>query len=239
MTNNPKPILLITAILLSSVAARAATLSVSADSNIYAAGHSIVGAGQGGQLPPGILFSAASPRSFQFTASGSVRGGTDSAFFGPDGGTYFPPTNVSSFGGISATLGDQTMFLVGVFLDDLEPSDPAPAALNFGLGGIGTNFGVLSPALRQTFFIGDGLTGSGAGTPQTFIAPANATRLFLGFADAFEGPPRSYGDNEGSLTVNAQQVPEPSTACLLIFGAAISLRASLRRAITRHVPPSS
>jgi len=58
----------------------------------------------------------------------------------------------------------------------------------------GRDYTVLSPALKQPFFIGDGLTSSGA--VQRVIAPAGATRLFLGTMDNYE-----WNNNEGSFDV--------------------------------------
>jgi hypothetical protein len=57
--------------------------------------------------------------------------------------------------------------------------------------------------LNQVFFIGDGLTGTGSGSRQTFNVPADATELWLGYVDGggYEGPPADYGDNVGSLSV--------------------------------------
>ena len=91
------------------------------------------------------------------------------------------------------------MFLAGVFLDDTEPADPAPSRLDV------TNYntlGTIQPALRQTFFIGDGLTAASA--RQDFIVPAGATRLYLGVVDAagFQGGPCCYDDNVGSISVS-------------------------------------
>jgi len=61
---------------------------------------------------------------------------------------------------------------------------------------------------------------------QEFYAPAGATRLFLGFADAYEfGYPTSYpgyyNDNSGLLEVefDVSFVPEPGS--LLAFGTGI------------------
>ena len=83
--------------------------------------------------------------------------------------------------------------LVGVFLDASQPSlSAAPASLDF----TSTSFTTLSPQLRQAFFIGDGLTGTGTGTTQTFIVPAGATRLFLGTSDGF-----GWFNNSGSFAV--------------------------------------
>jgi len=95
------------------------------------------------------------------------------------------------------------MFLVGVFLTDATPADPAPARLDFTSND---NFTSLTPLLGQTFFIGDGLTGTGVGARQQFTIPAAATRLFLGFADAsfLRGNPGAYSDNAGSLTAAFQ-----------------------------------
>jgi hypothetical protein len=121
------------------------------------------------------------------------------------------------------------MFLVGVFLTDSAPSGPDPATLNFN--SIGTNFASLSPGIGQVFFIGDGLTGTGSGSTQTFIAPSGATRLFLGFADAndgtgpfgsnpFHGPNSHYSDNFGTINGNifGANVPEPVTISMMGAG---------------------
>lgn len=136
------------------------------------------------------------------------------------------------------------MFLVGVFLDDSEPQDPAPVRLDFSATVLtdpsnnryGEHFLELRPALRQIFFIGDGLTETGQGGRQIFHVPDEATRLFLGFADSYNFglvgcncPPGGctpapndtslagfYLDNSGELTVtlldvidcNNNQVPD-------------------------------
>lgn len=92
-------------------------------------------------------------------------------------------------------------FLTGVFLDDSEP-DPTltPARLDFSYGA--DSFVSLTPEIGQTFFIGDGVTGTGTGATQQFVVPDTATRLFLGFADAgyFVGLPGAYVDNSGALS---------------------------------------
>jgi len=74
----------------------------------------------------------------------------------------------------------------------------APAALNFSgsYGGspLGTAFANLSPLLNQTFFVGDGLTGTGTGAAQAFTVPDGATHLYLGIVDGgyFVGAPDYY-----------------------------------------------
>jgi hypothetical protein len=119
-----------------------------------------------------------------------------------DGRAYLSGTNISSYGGISGIRNDNAIaFLVGVFLNDSEPTGSGPSALDFTNN---TSFAELSPQLNQTFFIGDGLTGSGVGNIQRFLVPEQATRLFLGFADgnAVQGLPAYYNDNTGSLVAN-------------------------------------
>jgi hypothetical protein len=104
--------------------------------------------------------------------------------------------------------------LIGVFLGPgLPTSNPAPAELDF----TDTSFTTLSPALQQIFFIGDGLTGTGTGSVQTFVVPTGATRLFLGTVDGF-----GWYNNTGaiSVTVNELAVPEPSTWAFLSLGLA-------------------
>ena len=105
--------------------------------------------------------------------------------------------------------------LVGLFLDDADPSlTLAPTGLDFsGSGNIdftqisGLDFLMLSPFLKQPFFIGDGLTSSNV--IQQFVVPAGATRLYLGSFDGY-----GWYNNSGlfSVEVNNVAAPEPSAA---------------------------
>jgi len=110
--------------------------------------------------------------------------------------------------------------LVGVFLAAGGPSGATPSDLNFtGTGGIGTAFASLSPDLDQLFFIGDGLTGTGTGSTQQFVAPTGATMLYLAVSDSVGA---STG-NSGSITADvsssaASPVPEPGTLSLVGLG---------------------
>ena len=119
------------------------------------------------------------------------------------------PTDVKSFQGISGVVHRTNgMFLVGVFLTDAPPSDPAPPRFDFSTTTITAQdaeelilaneeeFGALTPEIGQTFLIGNG-------KGRSYTVPAEATRLFLGFADAYlyEGCPGWYGNNLGHLTV--------------------------------------
>ena len=84
--------------------------------------------------------------------------------------------------------------LVGVFLDDNQPSlTAAPATLDFSSSSA-RNYSSISPQLKQIFFIGDGLTDSGS--TQSIIPPAGATRLFLATWDFYE-----WNNNTGYRTV--------------------------------------
>jgi hypothetical protein len=197
--------------------AKSAQITVPATSNIFGAGRAIApdpGGGGGGTLPPVISVNAAPGQFFVFPEiTGSVSLGGP-AVNGPDGGPFASGnTNIFSLNGISGIVNDEaTMFLVGVFLDDNLPDLPTPARLDFTMF---TNFSELAPSLRQTFFIGDGLTGTGTGSLQRFIIPNSATRLFLGFADALEfgnpiSPPGYYDDNAGFLNVEYKIIPTPA-----------------------------
>lgn len=213
-------------------------LTVDARANIFAAGQGAVPGGDG-FLPPGFALPSGTNRILSFTG---VTGLVDcvpifSPRFGPDGsnctgsaGTLILPAN-----GIAGIRHDsRQMFLTGVFLDDTVPADPSPPSLMF-VGPGASTFTELFPDLRQSFFIGDGLLGTGSGAQQLFYVPDDATRLFLGFADAFGFgtpfnnivglPPSSYLDNSGtisgSFSVSGAAIPEPSSGSLV--GIAIAL----------------
>jgi len=122
---------------------------------------------------------------------------------------------------------------VGVFLDDVSPQGGLPPpALDFSPGGLGTDFTALAPALGQVFFIGDGLATGGAA--QTITAPAGATRLFLGIADAFDfdGAPGAYDDNIGAFLVDVTRAAPP-TAYAVSFtpGAGGTLAGDLNQSV--------
>lgn len=177
-------------------------------------------------LPPSIPVIAGDVVRVADPAVGGVNffNGFGPPYFGP-GGNGVSGSNLWSLGGLSGYIGPQGP-LAGVFLDDTIPSaGPAPATLDFSPSGLGIDFLGLSPQLGQIFYIGDGVTSGSAF--QEFIAPAGATRLFLGIPDGwgFIGAPGYYDDNDGSYRVligvnEIPGVPEPST--LLLFGAGLA-----------------
>lgn len=168
-------------------------MTVYATANIFAAGRATASSG----IPPSAYSFPAGPGKVLTFSSihGWVQFRPNAPRTGPEGGPW--STNLNSLNGISGIIHGKAMFLVGVFLDDREPL-VAPPPLDFRLND---NFTSIAPVVGQTFFIGDGLTGTGSGTPQRFVIPATATRVFLGFAEGanFSGTPGGYDDNEGLL----------------------------------------
>jgi hypothetical protein len=140
--------------------------------------------------PPGAF---APPPGPDGETTWSCAASPEATSFGPD------PSSITAVGSISGiSSADGGGYLIGVFLADSVPTGPPPATLDF-TGN--RDFASLSPALAQTFFIGDGRTATGR--PHRFHVPLGATRLFFGFGDAwaFEGPPGFYADNSGSFKV--------------------------------------
>ena len=191
------------------------TLTVSAQANIFGAGHlppmdtPNPGGGSGGVPPVVFAFPAHSFRALTFTnVTGTVKMGNPTAPSGPDGGNF--GYRIASFNGIAGIEAPVIGYLTGVFFDSNEPTDPPPSELNFS--HIGRNFATLSPHAGQVFFIGDGLTDSGK--VQEFIPPPTATRLFLGLADSrySSGGPGYYHDNTGSFSVCVEALPNVAPA---------------------------
>lgn len=183
----------------------ATTISVDGKANIFAAGRA--SAFGGGVLPSLLSLPAGSDRVVTITGfSGAVGPSGSPCVTTPDGDrvtrcTSWTVTDINSYQGISGIIdNNNVMFLVGVFLDDNVPSGTAPTRIDVTNA---ESSPTVSPQLRQTFFIGDGRTGTNTGDVQQFIAPSGATRLFLGFADGdnLTGDPSAYGDNVGSFSI--------------------------------------
>ena len=151
--------------------------------------------------PPEINTTAGT--SIRFAAVGgntswiSTSGDGSTASAGAGGDTSFI-ANQAEVNGINTTYAPLNA-MMGIFLGPNEPDWSSPAAsLDFSTAA-SRNFTTLSPQLKQVFYIGTGTTSSGS--LQTFVAPAGATRLFLGTMDE-EG---WWWDNVGSLNFTAVQ----------------------------------
>ena len=117
----------------------------------------------------------------------------------PDGGGFFSHASGAE-NGLSDVVAPLNS-LIGVFLTDATPDiSPAPAALDFST--IGTDYSLLSPELKQVFFMGDGVDSQG--DIQCVVVPAGATRLFLGTMDGF-----GWYNNSGSFDVTLSIKPNP------------------------------
>jgi hypothetical protein len=178
------------------------TGSVPATANLWGAGHDVPpapGGGGAGTLPHLITLPSGADRIVRFPiVTGFVKYGGGIPLNGPDG-ILIACGSVESWDGLAGNLNTgRGRYLSGVFLDDSEPAYPPPPRHDYGYD---VGFAELSPQLRQTFFVGDGLTGEGGGDVQAFHVPAGATRLFLGFLDRLSctSPPGYYGDNSGAI----------------------------------------
>jgi hypothetical protein len=215
-----------------------ASITIPATSDIFSSGEATADATRGGTLPVEINLPAETNRVIYFyDLTGSVMAGSLGwPEVGPDGGTnnaFGPrPTNIANASGISGMQDPQFEFLAGVVLNDTTPVEGTePSPLNFNT--IGNNFTQITTQLQQSFFIGDGLTGTGSGQEQAFYIPDSATRLYLGFLDAydFQGTPGEYSDDTGSLSVTYSIVPEPaSLGTIGIASMALLCRRRRRRA---------
>jgi hypothetical protein len=226
-----------------STAASAATgnIVVAGTANIFAAGQSSSGAiGSDGIVPPFISLANGSTQISFSSVTGVVHiGDPGNPAYGPESSNFQP---VGYIGAPTLPVSDTKIDRTGtslwaVFLDDTTPTGAHPtASLDFSSGGLGIAFTSLSPLLRQTFFVGDGLTGTGSGSQQTFLVPTGATRLFLGVLDGTvpnAAPGAAYFNNTGAFTVAydlTTPVPEPETYALMLAGLGLVGFAARRRA---------
>jgi len=176
------------------------SVDVSAQCNIYGAGHASPPSSCSTSIGPGTLpVRIDLPRGTQFVRFAEVTGlvlycPTCGPSNGPDGVDSTTIT-FESLAGISGISAARSRFFEGVFLTASEPVDPAPPALSFP----NITFTDLAPGIAQHFFIGDGKTGTGTGELQVFHVPAGATRLYLGLSDGFLPCVGAYSDNSGGF----------------------------------------
>jgi hypothetical protein len=174
---------------------------VSGQANIFGAGSDFApgpGGGGGGVVPPSVQLAAGSTVVTFQRITGRVTPRMGVMGYNGPGGDREGETDIDSYGGISGIVDrGNGQFLVGVFLTDQPPSTSAPERLDFTKR---ERFKTLAPRVAQTFFVGDG-------KDRTFQVPPGATRLFLGFADAFsaegdyQGHPGYYDNNGGHFCV--------------------------------------
>ena len=208
-------------------AANAASFTVNGTDSLYNYGGTSV-AGAGSTSPTEIALPGTPGESLTFSGvTGSVimtpGGGPDFGPHGPDGSPPDFTMTITGTANLSGIVSSNVGYLAGVFLNGNEGSNPTPPTLDFSSGGLGESFTSLSPQIDQVFFIGDGLTGTGSGSVQTFFAPTGATTLVLGIVDGFNysGAPGAYFDNGGlfSGAVNVSgAVPEPVTWVMMVVG---------------------
>lgn len=200
---------------------------VDAKANIFGYGISAPapGGGGGGINAPVITLNAGSGRVATFSAGGQA-GWSGSPVNGPDGGLFSADTNIPSVGPISGYNGPMSGQLVGLFIEAGDISALlAPGAISYpDLASY--SLANYTPGLRQVFFIGDGLTGTGSGSVQTFDVPDGAAYLVLGIADAFgfNGMAGYYDDNVGGYEASYVIVPAPAAASLLGLVSLLGLR---------------
>lgn len=232
-------ILLSVLALVASPAGSLATTIVPGTSDPWLSGMPNGSPGTGGDSAPGqspVLVTGLPlvPGSLlHFAATGSVRQDPSFPFFGPDGdlANFAPIASRNNLGASKVPIDA----LMGVFLDNTQPNlSAAPAGLDFSAGGNvagGVNYVSFSPALKQVFYIGDGLT-SGA-IAQTIVVPSGATRLYLGVLDTSQ-----WSNNGGQFSVESTVVPEPSTFITASAALTALAAAAVRRRRSRqHIEP--
>lgn len=205
-------------------AAAVASTSVPGTSDPWLAGMPAGSTASGSDSAPAqspVLF-LASPivpgGSLEFSATGLV---TNDASIGdphpPDGDPITQSTahNAGAENGIGNIIA-QFDSLIGIFLGPAQPNLSAAPTVIFDFSTqAARDYLSLSPALKQPFFIGDGVTSGNV--QQQVIVPAGATRLFLATMDS-----TGWSNNAGSFDVSP--VPEPATWSFACFGALALLR---------------
>ena len=154
-----------------------------------------------GTRPPSIAVAAG--ETLRIVATGQTRRAPDYPFSPTPDGAEITNAHYGAIRGISSwTLPLDS--LVGVFLGSTIQSAPAPSP-------DGIAFQTTSPLLGQVFFIGDGLTGTGAGPQQQFHVPPGATQLFLANLDGYE-----WANNGGSFTATVGLEAAPAVPTGLV-----------------------
>ncbi len=174
--------------------------TVPGTANIYGAGRERPPAPAGGGpgvLPPRWFVAGAGDKVVTFPRISGRVSPIDPSEDNGAAGDRVGPTDVKSYRGISGIVHRRNgMFLVGVFLPDVELLDHAPPRLDFTKR---EHSRTLAPRIGQTFLIGDGRR-------RSYTVPGGASRLYVGFADGYyyAGDPGWYGNNGGKLSVTVK-----------------------------------
>jgi hypothetical protein len=208
--------------------AQVTSVFVDSRSNIFGYGEltPAPSGGGGGVVAVTINLTPGTNRVATFFNTGTAWWNASAGSNGPDGGNFAANTNIPAVGPISGYSAARSGHLVGLFLEAGSPVGLTPPP-NFAYANASSLvLPSYSPAIRQVFYIGDGLTATGSGATQQFFVPDSATRLILGIADAFgfQGQAGAYNDNTGGYNANCTIVPAPSAAVLLGLSGLLAAR---------------
>ncbi len=157
-------------------------------------------------LATGMTITAGNTLNFKF--NGSISNSPSANYYGCDGNTGWIINDYASNGVSEHGIADikaPISSIIGVFLDNNVPDGTAaPAPLDF-TSPTSRDFSSISPALKQPFYIGDGLRADGV-TLQNFVVPAGATRLFIGIMDG-----QQWSDNSGAGSMQINTAPKICT----------------------------
>lgn len=211
------------------------TAMVSAQDDIFAAGraHALDPGGSGGGLVPVRIAIPRGAHSLIVNATGSIDccDTTNRPWTGAAGSPGDSTIAAAPDSGMAPYEGDMALPLIGVFLGSRAPHGKDPAAFDSsGLDGAAS----VRPGIAQPFYIGDGLSASGA--PRVIVVPQGATRLYLGTADAvgFNGL-TGYSDNAGVLQVSGTFESRSVAPTVITCAATVSVTAPAAATITPQV----
>src|ERR1039458_9098381 len=138
-------------------------------------------------------------QAIQIKATGLVGYNGAKATIPPDGGSNSDYTQTGTGMGVGVIPGPQAA-LIGVFTDDNLDLKNIPTSVDYT--GDAANIPLVAPMLQQPFLVGSGVTASGV--TKTWVAPAQATRLYLGVLGYY------MRANTGSFTATTTLVPLPN-----------------------------
>ena len=125
--------------------------------------------------PPQVNLTLVAGQGLRIVASGAVGFNARTATTPPDGDTANAEDSYGNNAGIGAIIGPRGA-LTGIFVSNSVNASTPPRVDFSSIGA--QDLPALSPPLQQPFYIGSGITSTGA--VKKFVVPAGATRLFLG-----------------------------------------------------------